>query len=48
MQKAHPTRPVAEVQAELMVWVNNNEDKIYNPFLTLEGALIPEEHQIMI
>lgn len=45
MQKAHPTRPVAEIQAELMVWANDHEDKIYNPFLTLEGALIPEEHR---
>ncbi|KAF9455571.1 hypothetical protein BDZ94DRAFT_1303006 [Collybia nuda] len=37
MQKAHPTRPVAKIQAELMVWVKDHEDKIYNPFLVLEG-----------
>jgi len=37
LKKAQPQRKPTEIQDELMVWVNENKTKIYNPFLTLEG-----------
>lgn len=40
IQKNHPERAVADIQAELMDWVVKNREAIYNPFLTMEGALI--------
>lgn len=38
MQKAQPNKSATEIQAELMVWVNANQSKIYNPFLMMKGA----------
>jgi hypothetical protein len=39
LQKENPGRPAEEIQAELIVWVNDNKSKIYNGFLTLKGVL---------
>jgi len=49
IQKDQPERSAADIQAELMDWVAERQDKIYNPFLTMEGELIstvPIEHQL--
>ncbi|KAF8148420.1 hypothetical protein B0H34DRAFT_778280 [Crassisporium funariophilum] len=37
MQKENPTIPAATIQAELMRWVHDHEEAIYNSFLTLDG-----------
>lgn len=39
MKKAHPERSEAQVQSELMQWVEENHERIYNPFLMLKGKL---------
>ncbi|KAL1939056.1 hypothetical protein VTO73DRAFT_10316 [Trametes versicolor] len=36
-KKNHPDRTREEIQAELLVWVNANEEAVYNPFLTMPG-----------
>jgi hypothetical protein len=40
MQMANPMCPVSEIQAELMLWVDDHKDNIYNPFLTLQGTYL--------
>ena len=40
IQKDQPERTAADIQAELMDWVAERQDKIYNPFLTMEGEPI--------
>jgi len=47
LKKAQPRRRPAEIQDELMVWVNENKAKIYNPFLTLEGIFSPHYPQYL-
>jgi hypothetical protein len=37
IQKDQPERSAADIQSELMDWVINNQNEIYNPFLTMEG-----------
>jgi hypothetical protein len=37
LHKNHSARPPADIQAELLIWVHENKDNIYNPFLTLDG-----------
>ncbi|KAJ7885270.1 hypothetical protein B0H14DRAFT_3737214 [Mycena olivaceomarginata] len=37
MRKAEPTRPIEEIEAELIQWTVDNEDRIYSPFLTMKG-----------
>lgn len=37
MQKSQPKRPVNEIQAELMRWVDEKKSSIFNPFLTLKA-----------
>jgi len=32
----------AQIQTELLAWVHENKNDIYNPFLTLEGEFLPE------
>lgn len=39
MQKSQPKRPVNEIQAELMRWVDEKKSTIFNPFLTIKGAI---------
>ena len=41
MRKDNPTRTTTDIQTELLNWVNNNKNDIYNPFLTLEGEFYP-------
>lgn len=40
LQKEHPERAVADVQRELLTWVEEHKTDIYNPFLTLDGAVL--------
>ena len=40
MQKLQPHKPAAEIQAELMLWVNANKARVYNPFLTMKGKYV--------
>ena len=37
LRKNHPGQTMADVQAELLTWVHDNKNDIYNPFLTLDG-----------
>lgn len=37
LRKNHPERTTANIQAELLTWVNEHKNEIYNPFLTLDG-----------
>ena len=37
MHKDNPVRTTADIQTELLNWVNDNKSDIYNPFLTLDG-----------
>ena len=37
MHKDHPDRTAADIQAELLTCVHENENDIFNPFLTLDG-----------
>jgi hypothetical protein len=37
IRKQSPGRTTTDIQAELMMWVNENKSDIYNPFLTLDG-----------
>jgi hypothetical protein len=37
LRKAHPEHSATNIQEELMAWVLENKDTIYNPFLTLKG-----------
>lgn len=41
MKKAEPTRPIEEIEAELIQWTVDNEDRIYSPFLTMKGKHSP-------
>ncbi|KJA16967.1 hypothetical protein HYPSUDRAFT_112369, partial [Hypholoma sublateritium FD-334 SS-4] len=36
-QKAHPERSKDDIQNELLLWVQEHKNDIYNPFLTLKG-----------
>ena len=37
MQKAHPERTKDDIQNELLLWMQEHKNDIYNPFLTLNG-----------
>lgn len=37
LKKRYPQRTAANIQVELMNWVDENKDNVYNSFLTLEG-----------
>lgn len=37
MHQEQPQRSMADIQTELLTWVNQNEANIYNPFLTFDG-----------
>ena len=37
MRKNNPERTAVDIQAELLKWVNEHENEIYNPFLTMDG-----------
>ncbi|KJA24844.1 hypothetical protein HYPSUDRAFT_135587 [Hypholoma sublateritium FD-334 SS-4] len=37
LQKAHPKRTKTDIQNELLIWVQEHKNDIYNPFLTLDG-----------
>ncbi len=37
LRKNHPERTAVNIQAELLAWVNENRNDIYNPFLALDG-----------
>lgn len=41
LQKAHPERTKVDIQNELLTWVQENKNDIYNPFLTLDGEHLP-------
>ena len=39
LKKEHPERTVADIEKELLNWVEEHKADIYNPFLTLEGTV---------
>ena len=38
LRKDHPERTAADIQNELLSWVDAHEGDVYNPFLTLNGV----------
>lgn len=40
LRKRYPERTSADIQAELLTWVNEHQSEIYNPFLTLDGEYL--------
>ncbi len=41
LRKAQPGRSVDDIQAELLTWVEEHKNEIYNPFLKLDGEQYP-------
>ena len=39
LKKEHPECTSADIEKELLSWVEEHKADIYNPFLTLEGAV---------
>jgi len=39
LKKEHPERTVADIEKELLNWVEEHKADIYNPFLMLEGMV---------
>jgi hypothetical protein len=37
LRKQHPGRTTADIQSELLIWVEEHKSDIYNPFLKLDG-----------
>ena len=37
LHKEHPEWPTADIQSELLIWVQEHKSEIYNPFLKLDG-----------
>ena len=37
LRKGQPERTVDDIQSELLTWVEENKNEIYNPFLKLDG-----------
>lgn len=37
LQRAKPDRALSDIRAELLKWVDDNKEKIYNPFLLMKG-----------
>ena len=40
-QRTHPNRTKDDIQKELLSWVQEHKNDIYNPFLTLKGKHLP-------
>ncbi len=41
LRKAQPGRSVDDIQSELLTWVEEHKNEIYNPFLKLHGEKYP-------
>jgi hypothetical protein len=41
LHKEHPGRTTADIQVELLTWVQEHKSEIYNPFLKLDGEHFP-------
>jgi len=41
LRKANPRRTAADIQSELLTWVQEHKSEIYNPFLKLDGECFP-------
>ena len=40
-RREHPEQTPTSIQGELLTWVQDHKDKIYNPFLNLSGEHNP-------
>ena len=41
LRKEQPGRKVDDIQSELLTWVEEHQNEIYNPFLKLDGGQYP-------
>ena len=41
LRKENPRRTATDIQTELLTWVEEHKNKIYNPFLKLDGEYFP-------
>jgi len=39
---------VIDIQTELLAWVHENKNDIYNPFLTLDGECLSDEYTVTV
>lgn len=47
-KRQNPSRSDADIQTELMAWVETNAAKIYNPFLTLQGLSLSVFYRVTV
>jgi hypothetical protein len=48
LRKDHPERTAGDIQEELLTWVQEHKDDIYNPFLTLDGELLSYKYAVAL
>ena len=48
LHKEHPRRTTADIQSELLAWVQERKSEIYNPFLKLDGEHFPPNFAVAI
>ena len=48
LRKEHPGRTPADIQSELLTWVQEHKSDIYNPFLKLDGEHFPVHFAVAI
>ena len=48
LHKEHPGRTTADIQVELLTWVQEHKSEIYNPFLELDGEHFPANFSVTI
>ena len=46
LRKHHPGRTAIDIQTDLLTWVHENTDGIYNPFLTLDGEFLSVKNSV--
>ena len=48
LRKEHPGRTTADIQSELLIWVQEHKSEIYNPFLKLDGEHFPVNFAVAV
>ena len=48
LRKEYPARTTADIQSELLSWVQEHNSDIYNPFLKLDGEHFPVNFAVAI
>ena len=48
LHKEHPRQTTADIQSELLAWVQEHKSEIYNPFLKLDGKHFPPNFAVVV